>query len=64
MHCHFITFSLISEDQIFGVPLATLLENDRKRDPKAYIPLFLKEVRTILCGQSKFIRYSDIFADV
>ncbi len=32
------------EGKIFGTPLATLLANDRKREPSAQIPLVFQEV--------------------
>lgn len=35
---------VVAEEQLFGVPLSVLLQNDLKRDPKATIPLLLKEV--------------------
>lgn len=34
----------INDDQLFGVPLSTLLQKDQRRDPKARIPLLIKEM--------------------
>ena len=36
---------VITEEQLFGVPLTVLLQNDLKRDPKTTIPLLFQEVR-------------------
>lgn len=35
---------VVADEQLFGVPLTALLQNDLKRDPKAKIPLLFKEV--------------------
>ena len=39
------TLVVIAEEQLFGVPLTVLMQNDLKRDSKATIPLLFKEVR-------------------
>lgn len=38
----------VQEDRLFGSPLSTLLQNDRKREPNAMIPLLLLEMITTL----------------
>ena len=39
---------IIIDDQLFGVPLSTLLQKDQRRDPKARIPLLIKEVTILI----------------
>lgn len=47
-----LTLWSFTESPLFGVPLATLLENDQKLKPSTSIPLLLQEVRTLknICG--------------
>lgn len=40
---HGVSFA---ESPLYGVPLATLLENDQKLKPNTATPLFMQEVRT------------------
>lgn len=42
-----LTLWSFTESPLFGVPLATLLENDQKLKPSTSIPLLLQEVRTL-----------------
>ena len=48
----------LTEDQLFGVPLTIMLQNDQKRNPRASIPILFKEVSTIFHYYDYFYMYS------
>ena len=44
----FVCLCVCAENALFGVPLSVLLQNDRRREPNAQIPLIIEEVHTTL----------------